>query len=139
MRENSLDKDTQVTANVDDQMPDSYFAPAGRVSEQVLLHEKSVVAGSEMIATLLNAMPDFLMVLNEKRQIIAVNKRLLRAFGVDNPEMMLGLRPGEAVGCVHANDGPGGCGTSKTARSAAQYWPYWPARTPACRSSANAS
>lgn len=113
MRGNGSDKDPQGTANIDNQTPDSYFAPAGRVDEQVLLHEKSVVAGSELIATLLNAMPDFLMVLNEKRQIIAVNQRLLSAFGVDNPEAMLGLRPGEAVGCIHVAGGPDGCGTAR--------------------------
>jgi len=89
------------------------FAPSGRVSEKVLLHETELAANSELITTLLNAMPDFLMVLNEKRQIVAVNKKLLTAFGVENPEALLGLRPGEAVGCVHVKDGPDGCGTAR--------------------------
>ncbi len=94
-------------------VPKSYFAPAGRVSEQVLLHEKSIVSDGELIKTLLNAMPDLLLVLNSKRQIVAVNQKLLNTFGVENPEEMLGLRPGEAVGCIHSKGAPDGCGTSR--------------------------
>jgi signal transduction histidine kinase len=91
----------------------TYFAPAGRASDQELGYENAMVANSELVATLLNAMPDFLMVLNEHRQIIAVNQHLLTTFGVENPETLLGLRPGEAVGCMHFKEGPDGCGTAK--------------------------
>lgn len=91
----------------------TYFAPAGRASEQELQHENAITANSELITTLLNAMPDFLMVLNKQRQIIAVNQRLLTTFGVEKPETLLGLRPGEAVDCLHVKDGPDGCGTAK--------------------------
>ena len=90
----------------------SFFAPTGRASEQVLQHESLVAANSQVITTLLDAVPDFLMVLNAQRQIVVVNKRLLSAFGVEQPESLLGLRPGEAVGCMHVKDGPDGCGTA---------------------------
>jgi len=96
-----------------DQEPDSWFASAGRVSHEVLQQETAKVANSKLISALLNAMPDFLLVLNEKRQIVAVNQRLLMTFGVADPESLLGLRPGEAVGCTHAHEGPDGCGTAK--------------------------
>jgi len=95
------------------QEQDSWFAPAGRASEKYLQDEKRAVASSDLIATLLNAMPDFLLVLNERRQIVAVNQRLLTVFGVSNPELLLGLRPGEALDCIHSKDGPDGCGTAK--------------------------
>lgn len=91
----------------------SCFAPAGRAAEQVLLHETTLVAGSQLVKTLLDAMPDFLLVLNEQRQIVAVNQRLLAAFGIEKPEQLLGMRPGEALGCVHVPDGPDGCGTAR--------------------------
>ena len=92
---------------------DSWFAPSGRVSDEVLQQETSKVSKSDLIKTLLDAMPDFLLVLNECRQIVVVNQRLLKAFGVINPESLLGLRPGEAVGCIHFSHGPDGCGTAK--------------------------
>ena len=95
------------------QEPDSWFAPAGRTSPDTLLLETVKIANSELISALLNAMPDFLLVLNEHRQIVAVNQRLLMTFGVTDPASLLGLRPGEAVGCTHAHEGPDGCGTAK--------------------------
>jgi len=89
------------------------FAPAGRASHAELQQESGQIANSELIATLLDAMPDFLLVLNRYRQIVTVNQRLLKAFGVENPESMLGLRPGEALSCIHFKDGPDGCGTAR--------------------------
>ena len=95
--------------------PDSntYFAPAGRATTEKLRQETQALATSELITTLLDAIPDYLMVLNHQRQIVAVNQRLLEAFGIDLPERLIGLRPGEAVNCVHCNDGPDGCGTGR--------------------------
>jgi hypothetical protein len=95
------------------QKPDSWFAPSGRATQELFKDERRVVANSELITTLLNAMPDFLLVLNEYRQIVAVNQRLLKVFGVTDPESLLGLRPGEALDCIHFKDGPDGCGTAK--------------------------
>lgn len=91
----------------------TWFAPAGRVSCETLQQECGKIAKSELIATLLDAMPDFLLVLNDHRQIVTVNQRLLKAFDVENPEELMGLRPGEAVSCIHFKDGPDGCGTAK--------------------------
>ena len=52
-------------------------------------------------------------VLNEYRQIVAVNHSLLELLGIADATDALGLRPGEAAGCVYAHDGPGGCGTGR--------------------------
>ena len=38
---------------------------------------------------------------------------LLKALGIDNAEDILGLRPGEALKCIHSHEMPGGCGTSE--------------------------
>ena len=99
--------------NAINQKTDTWFAPAGRASEHDLQHEKETVAQSELLQTLLDAMPDLLLILNEYRQVVAVNQRLLETFEVADPESLLGLRPGEAVGCVHAGEGPDGCGTAQ--------------------------
>jgi signal transduction histidine kinase len=51
-------------------------------------------------------------ILNENRQIVAANESLLAqlhaALGT-----VLSKRPGEAVGCIHAKEGPNGCGTAR--------------------------
>ena len=91
----------------------SWFAPSGRASEASFQDEKIAVDNSRLISTLLDAMPNFLLVLNHYRQIVAVNQRLLTVLGVADPESLLGLRPGEALDCIHVKDGPDGCGTAK--------------------------
>lgn len=96
-----------------DNCSSTWFAPAGRACEDELTYDQQLMVQSDVVKTLLDAMPDFLLVLNEYRQIVAVNQRLLTAFGVEKPEDLLGLRPGEAVNCIHFKDGPDGCGTSQ--------------------------
>ncbi len=98
---------------VPDTASNTWFAPAGRASKDELQHEYQLVGQSSLIKALMDAMPDFLLVLNQQRQIVAVNQRLLTAFDVEVPESLLGLRPGEAVNCAHFKDGPDGCGTAE--------------------------
>ncbi|NUP99923.1 MAG: GHKL domain-containing protein [Armatimonadetes bacterium] len=75
-----------------------------RERERLLAEQAAMVA--------LEAIPDPAMVLNVQRQILAVNQALLSSFRVEDLMALLGMRPGEAVGCRHADEGPGGCGTS---------------------------
>lgn len=59
---------------------------------------------------------DFLLfVLNRQRQIVESYPEDAGRFHEDLLEG-LGLRPGEALGCVHAKSCPGGCGTSQACR-----------------------
>ena len=51
--------------------------------------------------------------MNEHRQIVALNDTFLKMLGISDAEEKLGLRPGEAVDCIHAHEMDGGCGTSK--------------------------
>ena len=59
----------------------------------------------------------FLMILNPQRQVLAVNADLLALLGIDDIECLLGDRPGEIIGCIHAPTGPNGCGTAKACAS----------------------
>jgi nitrogen-specific signal transduction histidine kinase len=61
----------------------------------------------------MNVVSGLVAVLNENRQILAFNDVLLNALEVENADDALGLRPGEALKCIHAEEHPGGCGTSK--------------------------
>jgi len=53
------------------------------------------------------------LILNKQRQIIFANKTTLKTLGVADAETLFGLRPGEAVDCVHAVENAGGCGTTE--------------------------
>jgi signal transduction histidine kinase len=62
--------------------------------------------------TLLRTVGGLLVVLNEDRQIVALNHAFLDALGVADPGTVLGLRLGESLRCVHAAQPPNGCGTT---------------------------
>jgi hypothetical protein len=93
--------------------PDSYFAPPQRLGPEAIARQLEAVSHHPLIDGILRAVSGLLAVLNEHRQILAVNDSLLTALGVKDCEPLLGLRPGEAVQCAYAPEGPSGCGTAK--------------------------
>jgi signal transduction histidine kinase len=54
-----------------------------------------------------------LAILNEQRQVIAINDSFLHDLGILEPDKTLGLRLGEIIDCAHCNKPPAGCGTTK--------------------------
>lgn len=92
---------------------ETQFAPAERSDERRLRQDLEQVAQHPVVNTLLETASGLLAILNEQRQVLTLNDAFLRMLGVDDPEKVLGLRPGEVVQCVHAHDMPGGCGTSR--------------------------
>jgi signal transduction histidine kinase len=92
---------------------DTYFAPARRSAAATLKEELDLVSGSSIINGLLSSVSGLLAVLNEHRQILAMNESLLETLGVGSAENLFGLRLGEAIHCIHSSDMPGGCGTSE--------------------------
>jgi len=94
----------------------THFAPAERASEAELCASYEALTANAFVTSLLDGMPNVAMVLNAQRQIVAANKPLLETLGVDDPRGLLGQRPGEAVQCINASRGPGGCGTCEACR-----------------------
>jgi signal transduction histidine kinase len=72
-----------------------------------IVNENPVVAG------LLASVSGLLAVINESRQVLAVNEEFLAAVGLDSVADMIGLRPGEILSCVYAAVGHDGCGTGQ--------------------------
>jgi len=62
------------------------------------------------LRSLLEAIPDAAMVMDRERRILLANANLFRTFGID-PGQVAGRRPGEALGCLFAQEGPAGCGS----------------------------
>ncbi len=92
---------------------DTYYAPAERSDPATINNEIRIVTGSPVMAGLLETVGGLLAVVNEQRQVIALNPALLDTLGVDDPQKVLGLRPGEILSCVYCADEPAGCGTTK--------------------------
>jgi signal transduction histidine kinase len=91
----------------------TFFAPPERSDDQQLRHYVDLVSGSPLVGGLMQAVSGLLAVLNEQRQILALNESLLEQLGLGRAEEVLGLRLGEAIRCVHAQDPPAGCGTTE--------------------------
>jgi signal transduction histidine kinase len=88
------------------------FAAANRENLPAVRAQRAVLMSEPLATDLLESMPCPAVVLNTRRQIVAVNSILAESLGLPDPEGTLGSRFGEVVHCVHAAERPGGCGTS---------------------------
>lgn len=91
----------------------TFFAPPERAMQETLSAEVDAVVRHPVIAAVLQSFCGQVLVLNRHRQILTASpefKEALAACGMDD---FVGQRPGEALGCEHAAEGPAGCGTSR--------------------------
>ncbi len=96
---------------------ETHFANAERKPQQVLKVELEKVLNNSVVTELLYVLSGVVMIINDDRQILTANKSFLQMAGIDSPQELLGLRPGEVLDCVHAHDHAGGCGTGQACAS----------------------
>ena len=70
-----------------------------------------VIERLPLLARALDAMPNMVVILNSHRQIVAANRAFLKILNTSISEVVE-KRPGEAIGCIRAKEGPDGCGTA---------------------------
>ncbi|MDY6879775.1 MAG: sensor histidine kinase [Thermodesulfobacteriota bacterium] len=92
---------------------DTYFAKAERAKQKDLIAKIEIINNNPVMSGFLHSIGGLLAVLDEHRQILAVNDAFLETLGINDPSEYLGLRPGETLQCVHAYKEPAGCGTTK--------------------------
>ena len=95
----------------------TFFAEAGRASGEELAEQVSRAHDDPLVQVILEAVDGYLLILNQKRQILAANPEVLKALQRDDPSSLVGLRPGEALNCQHFTEGPDGCGTAMQCES----------------------
>lgn len=93
-------------------MMETCFAPAERTERKRFENQLASIGDSPLMNTLLESAGGMLVVLNEDRQIVALNHAFLDTLGIKDPAAALGLRLGESLRCIHAQDAPHGCGTT---------------------------
>ncbi len=102
-------------------MPNSkgktFFAPPERLAQDKILQQVNALNDSDIFADLLDATPDYLIVLNENRQIVFTNKAFRDLVDNIEPAKIYGLRLGEVLDCQHAFENKSGCGTSEFCRT----------------------
>ncbi len=92
---------------------ETFFASAERTPRSKLISQSEILGSDAVIDGLLETVGGLLAVLNKDRQIISLNNSFLEVLGIDDPGETLGLRPGEALKCVHSCGEPAGCGTTE--------------------------
>jgi signal transduction histidine kinase len=92
---------------------ESWYATPDRAPVERMADAVDFAANNAVIDAVLKSSGSLVAVLNEFRQIVAVNDVFLQALGFRDAGGALGLRPGEVIGCVHAHEMPGGCGTAR--------------------------
>jgi CheY-like chemotaxis protein len=93
------------------------FASAERLDGESLRQQVRLASTDPCVQVVLSAVGGHLLILNAHRQILAVNRGFLDLLKRESSEFAIGLRPGEVLNCVHAKEGPGGCGTSDHCRT----------------------
>ena len=88
------------------------FAPANRASMETLSAQLDRVITDPIVKTLLESLGGYVVIINQQRQILVASAELRNLLLTNGCENFVGLRPGEAIGCVHARAAENGCGTS---------------------------
>jgi hypothetical protein len=95
----------------------TYFAPAERAPVQQVKELSKFVQHHPLFQAILDSIDGYLMILNPERQVLAMNNQLIKDLKIQQPKCLIGQRPGEILGCIHAIQGPGGCGTSEACKN----------------------
>jgi CheY-like chemotaxis protein len=93
------------------------FAPSERRSVEDVERQARRLESSGLAVDILDKAPLATVVLNDERQIVYCSPSALRLSGGKDRREILGLRPGEALDCIHAAETSGGCGTSEFCRT----------------------
>ncbi len=91
----------------------TYHAPPERASQLALRAQAHLVRDRDLLTGLLDAMTEAVLILNPHRQIVMANRVVREMLDMQNSDVLIGMRPGEALGCLRACVGPSGCGTSE--------------------------
>ncbi len=91
---------------------ETLYAPAERTPQNVLIERYEKFSSSQETILLLNSGPELFLILNKNRQIVFANKAVLDFLKLSEINQAFGVRPGEALGCKHAFETDGGCGTT---------------------------
>lgn len=89
--------------------------PKAPISEALRRQVKAIKALSA-VGGLLDALPHFLLILNQQREIVYANHCLVETLGVDSVEAFYGHKPGDVLDCIHAFE-DGGCGKTESCQA----------------------
>ena len=95
------------------QLSVSAFAATERVPIEIIHRQAAALAEAPLESELLHSILNYVFVLNSQGQIVFASSNFRDLAPGKTLDQLLGARPGEALSCAYAQEGPGGCGTSK--------------------------
>jgi signal transduction histidine kinase len=112
-------RDAPMTENIaaNPDSPATEFASFERRPLQEILCQSDALSKEPLLTQTLDAMPTLCLILNRERQIVFANRTFLGVMGLGGLSSVLGLRPGEALDCLHAFERHEGCGTTEFCRT----------------------
>lgn len=96
---------------------ETLFASPERSSDLEIKEQSDSISRIDILCELLNAIPDFVMILNSHRQIVFGNEAVSNFALSQGCKGLFGLRPGELVSCQHALNAKSGCGTGEACKT----------------------
>ncbi len=78
--------------------------------------KQTAMFNDTLVLTLLDAVTNGVMILNDRRQLVFANRATLEMLAEDNQELFIGLRMGEIFDCWHARESSTGCGGTEYCR-----------------------
>ncbi len=91
----------------------THYAPASRSNYDEIKRQSSYFCEDCELTELLDFIPSYLMVLNQNRQLVYGNQKLLDYLSLSDSDTILGQRPGEILQCVNHKKNQNGCGTTQ--------------------------
>jgi len=93
-------------------IPFKEFSAGDRTPIEVIMRQANDFKRNTALHGVLENILNAILILNKNRQIVYMNSRAAKLMNVEDYEVLLGLRPGEAIQCTHAKDSEYGCGTT---------------------------
>lgn len=91
----------------------TFLPPEARDDDATVQALYRELEGNVMLHELFQALPGMAALLSPSRQILLANRGFMHLLEGRSLNEIIGLRPGEAMGCIHAR-GSGGCGSSES-------------------------
>lgn len=88
------------------------YAPPERATREEILRDAKLLSETPFLTELFDAMPNIVLILNKQRQIVFANQAFVDALKIEKKQALYGLRPGEALNCIHAGEDLIRCGTT---------------------------
>ena len=92
------------------------FASASRAEKIDLDRDIHLISQTPYLCKHFDAIPSIVLILNKHRQIVFCNEFTVNALDLKERNSLYGLRVGEALKCIHAEESDHGCGTTAFCR-----------------------